>query len=174
MTPVFEGTAEAFAPWSGIATKFVSATPYFPNVHITQGKGRSERLKLGKVVIGSLNQIGSLTIDSPPTIHQIVAVGNTPMSVIVGCTEAALDTFPNSILFTPDRSLPLGGDFLMVAAKAENTIRPLDFCRRRNGASVTAIGRYLQIEFSTPQPRQPFALGDQAHFGLGLFTPVSS
>lgn len=169
-TPVFEGSAEAFPQWSGTATKFVSITPYFPNVHITQGSGRGG-LKLQKVILKSLTQIGRLNFDVPPKIRQIVAAANVPTELIQDCCFAALPAFPKGIIFPANRPLPPGGDFLMAVGSGQNTIRPLDFCRRRKGVTVMTTGRYLQIEFSTPQPRRPFAVGEQAHFGFGLFVP---
>lgn len=172
VTPVFEGMTETFEPWKGAAMTFVSATPYFPDAHITPGRRSGARLKLAKVVMRSLREVISLNLDAPPAIHQIVAKGNISPSFIESCAPITHNAFPNSVAYTPDRLLPPGGDFLMATMHGQNMVRPIDFCVRRKGEIVTFRGRYLQIEFPAPQPRQPFAIGKHAHFGLGLFVPA--
>ena len=51
-------------------------------------------------------------------------------------------------------------------------IRALSFCLRRRRHEVRGRGRMLQITFKRPKSPRPFAIGDQCHFGLGLFVPV--
>jgi hypothetical protein len=36
---------------------------------------------------------------------------------------------------------------------------------------MKGTGRMFQIEFRDPRNPRPFAIGDQCHFGLGLFVP---
>jgi CRISPR-associated protein Csb2 len=50
-------------------------------------------------------------------------------------------------------------------------IRSLSFCRRRRDTEVKGPGRMFRITFREPRSRRPFALGNQCHFGLGLFVP---
>jgi CRISPR-associated protein Csb2 len=52
-------------------------------------------------------------------------------------------------------------------------IRALSFCRRRRKHEVRGKGRMLQISFAEPRLPRPFAIGDQCHFGLGLFVPTA-
>lgn len=52
-------------------------------------------------------------------------------------------------------------------------IRALSFCRRRREHELRGRARMLQITFCQPKPPQPFAIGSQCHFGLGLFFPAN-
>jgi hypothetical protein len=171
VTPVFEGTAEEFAPWQGTATTFVSSTPYYPDGHITHGTDRGSRLKLGQLVRRSIARLFPLKSDEPPTVHQIVACGNVPASFVNACPPANHRAFPKAVLFPANKPLPPGGDFLMSELSGNRTVRPLDFCCRRKGVVINTAGCFLQITFPKPQPRVPFALGHSCHFGLGLFVP---
>jgi hypothetical protein len=129
-------------------------------------------LKLAKVVTRAVTQIQSFNFETHPTIHQLVALGNTPPQFADDYQPANIGSFPGAILYPADMPLPPGGDFLMSLFNGQNTIRPLDFCCRRKGVVVNATGRYLQITFSNPHPRNPFAIGQSSHFGLGLFVPA--
>ncbi|HMO94330.1 MAG TPA: hypothetical protein PKD64_19260 [Pirellulaceae bacterium] len=51
-------------------------------------------------------------------------------------------------------------------------IRALSFCRRRRNQELRGRARMLQITFCQPKSPQPFAIGSQCHFGLGLFLPI--
>jgi CRISPR-associated protein Csb2 len=176
VTPVYEGRIEEFPQWKGkTAAVFVSATPYFPNVHITNGANRStRRLKLAKVVRHSLAQ--ARITESPSQIHQIIAVGNVPPSVLPEVLQQCLPhsslSYPERNLWDADTELPVGADFLQTPPNSKQVLRPLDFCRRRKDSINQSSGRYLQISFPTPIPAQAFALGYGSHFGLGLFVPV--
>jgi hypothetical protein len=48
----------------------------------------------------------------------------------------------------------------------------LSFCRRRRNFQAKGHGRMFHIRFREPRLPRPFAIGDQCHFGLGLFIPV--
>jgi hypothetical protein len=50
-------------------------------------------------------------------------------------------------------------------------IRALSFGRRRRNHQLRSSARMLQITFCQPRAPKPFAIGDQCHFGLGLFVP---
>lgn len=52
-------------------------------------------------------------------------------------------------------------------------IRALSFCRRRRGHELRGRARMLQIVFCQPRQPRPFAIGSQAHFGMGLFVPAA-
>jgi CRISPR-associated protein Csb2 len=178
VTPVFEGSIEGFVPWNKkTATTFVSATPWFPNVHITQGANRSgRRLKLAKVIRQSLAE--ACIAEIPAAIHQIIATGNIPPSLLPE-VSALLSPYtsphyPNHHLWTADLEIPPGADFLQTSLHSQVAVRSLDFCHRRRNVLIRTTGRYLHIRFESPIPAHPFALGDQSHFGLGLFIPVPS
>jgi hypothetical protein len=53
--------------------------------------------------------------------------------------------------------------------QGDRFIRALSFCRNRRSHQVRGHGRMLLLSFREPRRPQPFALGAQCHFGLGLF-----
>lgn len=78
--------------------------------------------------------------------------------------------FAGASLKNPDSGFPFG---LSVGMLVDNLrfIRAMSFCRRRRNYEVKGYGRMFRIEFSGLRKPQPFAIGDQCHFGLGLFIP---
>jgi CRISPR-associated protein Csb2 len=50
-------------------------------------------------------------------------------------------------------------------------LRSLAFCRRRRNHEVRGPGRMFCLVFRNERSRKPFAVGDQCHFGFGLFVP---
>jgi CRISPR-associated protein Csb2 len=172
VTPVYEGNADEFPAWKGkTAITFVSATPYFPNVHITRGLERSpHRLKLVKVVRNSLELSGYPS--GLAEVHQIIATGNVRQDLLHDCEAFSGSGYSNRSLWSGDFELPVGADFLMEIGSQQKAYRPMDYCRRRKNVIIKSTGRYLQIKFDQPVPAQPFAIGHSSHFGLGLFVPV--
>lgn len=79
--------------------------------------------------------------------------------------------FAGASLKNPDSGFPFG---LSVGMRVDNQrfIRAMSFCRRRRNYEVKGYGRMFRIEFSEPRKPRPFAIGDQCHFGLGLFIKV--
>ncbi len=71
----------------------------------------------------------------------------------------------------PDAGFPLGSSIGLVVGDGTRFIRALSFTRRRRGTIAKGFGRIFQLTFTTPVPPRPFAIGDQCHFGLGLFVP---
>jgi hypothetical protein len=51
-------------------------------------------------------------------------------------------------------------------------VRSLAFCRRRRHHDLKGPGRMFCLVFRDERSRRPFAIGDQCHFGLGLFVPT--
>ncbi|WP_347257897.1 hypothetical protein [Methylocaldum sp.] len=79
--------------------------------------------------------------------------------------------FAGASLKNPDSGFPFG---LSVGVLVDNLrfIRAMSFCRRRRNCEVKGYGRMFRIEFSGLRKPRPFAIGDQCHFGLGLFVPA--
>ncbi|RLS31379.1 MAG: hypothetical protein DWH80_07950 [Planctomycetota bacterium] len=70
-----------------------------------------------------------------------------------------------------DPQYPFGLTVGLLVNHSTRFVRTLSFCRRRRDAEVKGPGRLFRITFRETQPPRPFALGDQCHFGLGLFVP---
>ena len=70
-----------------------------------------------------------------------------------------------------DPQYPFGLAVGLLVNHSTRFVRTLSFCRRRRDAEVKGPGRLFRITFQEPHPPRPFALGDQCHFGLGLFVP---
>ncbi|MBI2190696.1 MAG: hypothetical protein HYU36_01770 [Planctomycetes bacterium] len=89
-------------------------------------------------------------------------------------TAAYPEGYDGAWVIDPDQpDAPFGVSSGLLVDRGTRLIRALGFCRRRRGAQVKGRGRMLRITFQQPRrSRRPFAIGDQCHFGLGLFVPV--
>ena len=159
VTPVFMGQREQFWPQERART-FISATPYFCPLHLTHGKGRSGRSRsIERYVLDSLRA----------TLHQ---PDDTADPAIEEIRYLPGESTPK--LQRPDEP-PLSGSLSGFWADGETRfIRALAFCRRRRNHEVKGPGKCFKITFTEPRPSVPFAIGDQAHFGLGLFIPAET
>jgi CRISPR-associated protein Csb2 len=83
-----------------------------------------------------------------------------------------LAAFPGVSLKAPDNGYPFGLAVGLFVNRGTRFIRALSFCRNRRGFRVKGFGRMLVMQFRIPRSRQPFAIGSQCHFGLGLFVPA--
>jgi len=74
----------------------------------------------------------------------------------------------------PDEQFTFGIRIGLYVGGGERFVPSLGFCRRRRNHQVRGPGRMFCLAFRDKRPPQPFAIGDQCHFGLGLFLPVDS
>lgn len=86
-------------------------------------------------------------------------------------TSVADVRYPGAVLKDADEGYCFGNAIGLSVDYGSRFIRALSFCRRRRGHELRGRGRMLQIIFSEPRSSQPFAIGSQSHFGLGLFVP---
>ncbi|MBK9168577.1 MAG: hypothetical protein IPM24_14060 [Bryobacterales bacterium] len=93
-----------------------------------------------------------------------------PPLVRFGCPDE--EQFRGAFLKDPDAGYPLGLSIGMLVDQGSRFIRAMSFGRRRRQLQVRGQGRMLVIRFLDERPPRPFAIGDQCHFGLGLFVPV--
>lgn len=77
--------------------------------------------------------------------------------------------YPNAMIKDPDAPYCLGTSTGLVVDDATRFIRTLSFCRRRRNHQLQGMGRMLCITFNRARSPKPFAIGDQCHFGMGLF-----
>jgi hypothetical protein len=71
----------------------------------------------------------------------------------------------------PDGSFTFGLSSGLYVQGRTRFVRSLAFCRRRRNHEVRGPGRMFCLTFREARSRRPFAIGDQCHFGLGLFVP---
>jgi hypothetical protein len=81
--------------------------------------------------------------------------------------------FVGASLKDPDHGFPFGLSIGLMVNDALRFIRAASFCRRRRHHQVKGYGRMFRVEFHEARKARPFAIGDQCHYGLGLFVPFN-
>jgi hypothetical protein len=81
--------------------------------------------------------------------------------------------YPGVCRKDPDQGHTFGLSVGLFVCDGTRFIRALSFCRRRGAHQLKGNGRMLCLRFASPRLPQPFAIGSQCHFGMGLFVPVS-
>lgn len=81
--------------------------------------------------------------------------------------------YPDASLKDADDGYCFGNQIGLRVADGTRFIRALNFCRRRRRHELKGRARMLRIKFALPRSSRPFAIGGQAHFGMGLFTTTS-
>ena len=117
--------------------------------------------------------IGTLREPIPP--RQYFPVSDPPAIYppLPRPAEFARGVFEGACLKDPDSGFPLGLSVGLRVDRGRRFIRALSFCRRRRNSHAKGHGRMLMVRFAVPRVPRPFAIGEQCHFGLGLFLPVS-
>jgi|GEM_PF-2746837 len=100
-------------------------------------------------------------IEPPPTFPPLPRLNGS-----------AVGRYSGACLKDPDRGYPFGLSIGMLADGGSRFIRAMSFVRRRRNKTVRGFGRAFRVTFSTRLPAKLFAVGDQCHFGLGLFIPA--
>jgi hypothetical protein len=80
--------------------------------------------------------------------------------------------FAGAFLKDPDAPFTFGVSVGLFVDGGTRFIRAMSFGRRRRHHEVKGYGRMFRIVFREPRAPRPFAIGDQCHFGLGLFVPT--
>jgi len=177
VTPVFLGDSADFGPWKRDATVFVSATPYYCPVNLSHGKNSGGKVRsIAKEILRSLLLTNVVQTEAEVvSIHEIVF--NDAADVISATwTRADLSDarYRTAWLKPPDELFDPGTLAGLQLDGGTRLLRSLAFCRRRRHHVIEAPGRMFRIEFANARPSQPFSLGSQCHFGLGLFQPIIS
>jgi len=100
-------------------------------------------------------------IEPPPSYPPLPRLGGIPAG-----------RYRGACLKDPDGGFPFGLSVGMLVESGTRFVRAMSFCRRRRQSQAKGYGRMFVVRFRGPKPPRPFAIGDQCHFGLGLFTPV--
>lgn len=85
----------------------------------------------------------------------------------------AVRRFCGASLKDPNSGFPFGLSIGLLTNDGTRFIRALSFCRQRRNHKLKGFGRMFRIEFAESRAPRPFAIGDQCHFGLGLFAPAT-
>ena len=121
----------------------------------------------------TLEAIAAGRLNEPTSPRQYYAVVQPPSTYppLPRLHEFNLDRFRGACLKDPDTGYPFGLSVGLRVDSGNRFVRAMSFCRRRRHDYVTGAGRMFLIRFHTPRAASPFAIGEQCHFGLGLFTP---
>ena len=174
VTPVFLGAAADFGPWKRDATVFVSTTPYYCPVNLSHGKNSGGKVRsIANEIFRSLRLTDVVQTEAEVSnIHELVfadAANGLPTTWTRGNLSDA--RYRNAWLKPPDEPFVPSTFAGFHLDGGTRMLRALAFCRRRRHHVIEASGRMFRIEFANARPSQPFSLGSQCHFGLGLFVP---
>ncbi|HEY7428902.1 MAG TPA: hypothetical protein VH682_32020 [Gemmataceae bacterium] len=103
-----------------------------------------------------------------PVIDPPVVYAELPKPVSPGTENGR---YEGSVQKDPDEPFTFGLCSGLYVDGGSRFVRSLAFCRRRRNHEVRGPGRMFCLIFRNERPRRPFAIGDQCHFGLGLFVP---
>ncbi len=87
--------------------------------------------------------------------------------------QVSLGRFRGACLKDPDAGFTLGTAVGFFVDGGTRFIRAMSFTRRRRQLQAKGYGRMFLFRFRSPRQPRPFAIGDQSHFGLGLFVPLA-
>jgi hypothetical protein len=115
---------------------------------------------------------GALQEPIPPRQYFAVVAPPSTYPPLPRLDEITHDRFRGACLKDPDTGYPFGLSVGLRVDDGSRFVRALSFCRRRRQFQVKGSGRMFLIRFHTARASKPFAIGDQCHFGLGLFIPI--
>jgi len=115
---------------------------------------------------------GAMQEPVPPRQGWGPADGGMPGPPLARPHDFAVAQFRGACLKDPDEGFPFGLSLGLRVENGSRFVRAVSFGRRRRQGYAKGHGRMLRIRFEQPRPARPFAVGDQCHFGLGLFVPV--
>lgn len=189
VTPTFVGRITDYAPWQAQARTFVSATPYFCPLYLSHGRAAGRLRSLHQVVceglqaqglireIAEVESIAELAFDSNLAATSAADTGEPPSAQQCLATPAGKwknysPLYPRVCRKNPDEGYPSSLSVGLYVNHGKRFIPAHAFYRNRRGRRVKGYGRMLEIVFQQPRSAQPFTLGSECHFGLGLFVPV--
>jgi CRISPR-associated protein Csb2 len=127
-------------------------------------------------LVGVTQAVANHATTEPVPPRQYFPVIETPNDYPLLPKPSAItdNRYRGAVLKDADEGYCFGAAQGLLVGRGNRFVRALSFCRRRRGHELRENGRMLQITFSRPRPPRPFAIGNQCHFGLGLFAPVES
>jgi CRISPR-associated protein Csb2 len=104
-----------------------------------------------------------------PVIHPPIEYAQLPQLASLATQSGR---YQGCVQKEPDAAFTFGVSSGLRVQGGRCFVRSLAFCRRRRNHEVRGPGRTFCLIFHNGITRRPFAIGDQCHFGLGLFVPV--
>ncbi len=115
---------------------------------------------------------GRVTEPVPPRQYFPVIAKPVTYAPLPRFDQDAPQQFRGACVKDPDAGYSFGLSIGLCVDNGSRFIRAMSFCRRRRHSRVKGCGRLFTVRFRDQRPPRPFAIGDQCHFGLGLFIPV--
>lgn len=122
--------------------------------------------------ITASSDVRDIASPMPPRQYFPVIEPPADLPLLATPSEFKDGRYSGTFLKDPDSKFPFGLSSGLLVGDGTRFIRSLSFCRNRRDHQAKGYGRMFRIEFAKPKPPQPFAIGDQCHFGLGLFAPA--
>lgn len=116
---------------------------------------------------------GRVSEPVPPRQYFRVALPPVVYPPLPRLSDMSTGRFRGAYLKDPDAGFPFGLSVGLLVESGTRFVRAMSFCRRRRQFQAKGYGRMFMLRFRSPRSPRPFALGDQCHFGLGLFSPVA-
>lgn len=125
-------------------------------------------------LMATLGAVAARGLREPTQPRQYFAVVEPPSTFppLPRFHETVCDRIQGACLKDPDTGYPFGLSVGLRVGRGERFVRAMSFCRRRGNVQAKGDGRMFLLRFREPRLPRPFAIGDQCHFGLGLFLPV--
>ena len=123
----------------------------------------------------TIKEVASGRVSEPVPPRQYFRVALPPVAYppLPRLSDTSTGRFRGAYLKDPDAGFPFGLSVGLLVESGTRFVRAMSFCRRRRQFQAKGYGRMFMLRFRSPRSPRPFALGDQCHFGLGLFSPVA-
>lgn len=123
----------------------------------------------------TIEEVTSGRVSEPVPPRQYFPVAAPPLGYppLPRLGDMSTERFRGAYLKDPDAGFPFGLSIGLLVESGGRFVRAMSFCRRRRQFQAKGYGRMFMLRFRSPKSPRPFAIGDQCHFGLGLFAPVS-
>jgi hypothetical protein len=119
-------------------------------------------------------EAGRLAEPLPPRQYFLPAAPPNEYPPLPRVGEVKDTAYRNAFVKDPDLGFPFGVSIGLLVNDGTRLIRAMSFCRRRRNKAIVGHGRMLRIRFRAPRAPQPFSIGAQCHFGMGMFRPENS
>lgn len=126
-------------------------------------------------LMATIGEVTSGRVSEPMPPRQYFPVAAPPLIYPPPPRLADISTerFRGAYLKDPDAGFPFGLSVGLLVDSGTRFVRAMSFCRRRRQFRAKGYGRMFMLRFRSPMSPRPFAIGDQCHFGLGLFAAAS-
>ena len=123
----------------------------------------------------TLNEVSGGRVTEPVPPRQYFPVIEPPSEYppLPRLSGMSSGRFRGACLKDADAAFALGTTVGLLVDNGTRFIRAMSFTRRRRHSQAKGFGRMFLLRFRTPKQPRPFAIGDQSHFGLGLFVPLA-